>query len=98
MKCLLTVTRALYLKGDPYETTDAVFGVKDSLIVTLDKVSEDMATKYGVEPGTALLTHDFVLVNEKEASDVRNQKSIEALQKLGRKVTIIDGLPVPDVD
>lgn len=57
-----------------------------------------MAKQYGVDAGTALLTHDFVLVNEKEASDVRNKQSIEALQKLGRKVTILNGLPVPEVD
>ncbi len=49
--CLLTwpwPIRALYLKNDPYETSDAVFGVKNSLIVELGKVDKATADKYGV--------------------------------------------------
>ena len=88
----------MYLKNDPYETSDAVFGVKDSLIIDLGKVDKKTAEKYGVEEGTALMTYDFVLVSDKESFDLRAEKSQQALKKLGRRVKIVDGLPVPDVD
>ena len=88
----------MYLRNDPYETSDAVFGVKDSLIVDLGKVDKQTAENYGVEEGTAMLTYDFVLVSDKESYDLRAQKSKQALEKLGRKVKIVEGLPVPDVD
>lgn len=89
---------ALYLRGDPYETSDAVFGVKESLIVDLGTVDKDMAEKYGVEEGGKLLTYDFVLVSEEESAKLRAEKSTEALERLGRRVKIVEGLPVPDVD
>ena len=88
----------MYLKNDPYESSDAVFGVKDSLIIDLGKVDKQTAEKYGVEEGSALMTYDFVLVSDKESADLRAQKSKQALEKLGRKVKIVEGLPVPDVD
>jgi hypothetical protein len=50
------VNRALYLKNDPYETSDAVFGVKNSLIVELGKTDKSHTEKYGVKEGTALMT------------------------------------------
>lgn len=90
--------RALYLKNDPYETSDAVFGVKNSLVVELGKVSADQATKYGVPEGSALMTYDFVLVTDKESATLRANNSKVALEKLGRRVKIVQGLPVPDVD
>ena len=75
-----------------------MFGVKDSLVVDYTKASRDTAERYGVQEGTLLLTYDFVLVSDVEASDLRQEKSREALQALGRKVKLLDGLPVPDVD
>ena len=75
-----------------------MFGVKDSLVVDLGKVDMETSKKYNVKEGTALMTYDFVLVTEKEASDLRDKLSIEALDNLGRKCRIVDGLPVPDVD
>ncbi|KAF5599155.1 hydroxyquinol-1 2-dioxygenase [Fusarium pseudocircinatum] len=90
---------ALYLKDDPYETTDAVFGVKDSLIVNIKKVEDDeMAKKYGVKVGSALMTYDFVLVSDEAAAKLRREKAEQAMAKLGRKFRFIDDLPVPDVD
>ncbi|KAF5973354.1 hydroxyquinol-1 2-dioxygenase [Fusarium coicis] len=90
---------ALYLKDDPYETTDAVFGVKDSLIVSIKKVEdEEMAKRYGVKVGSALMTYDFVLVSDEAAAKLRREKAEEAMAKLGRKFRFIDDLPVPDVD
>ena len=90
--------RALYIRGDPYKTSDAVFGVKNSLIVDFEKADEKTAKKYDVEVGSLVLRHDFVLVSEKESSELRDRRSKEALEALGEKVRIVGGLPVPDVD
>lgn len=75
-----------------------MFGVKDSLVVAPGKVDKAMADKYGVSEGTTLISYDFVLASDQETKDLRDQRSREALEKLGRKVRILDGLPVPDVD
>lgn len=89
---------ALYVRNDPYETSDAVFGVKSSLLVDIDKADAEIAHKYNVAAGHALLTHNFVLVTDDEASALRMQKSKEALEKMGRKVKTVDSLPVSDGD
>ncbi|KAF2735031.1 aromatic compound dioxygenase [Polyplosphaeria fusca] len=90
---------ALYLRGDPYETSDAVFGVKESLIVDLGTVTPEQAKKYDIPEGSKLLTYDFVLVTDEETKELRNQKAAEAMKSLGRdNMKILDGLPVPDVD
>ncbi|PYH97931.1 aromatic compound dioxygenase [Aspergillus ellipticus CBS 707.79] len=89
---------ALYLRNDPYETSDAVFGVKDSLVVDIGKAGPEYAAKYGVAEDHALLTYDFVLVSDEETSELRARNSKEALDKLGRKVKIVNGLPVPELD
>jgi hypothetical protein len=72
--------------------------VKQSLIV--DFIAADAATakKYGVPEGTKLLQHDFVLVEDKTTEDLRDRNALAALNKLGRKVKLLDHLPVPDVD
>jgi len=89
---------ALYLRNDPYETSDAVFGVKESLIVDIGKAGPEIAAKYNVPVGHALLTYDFVLVSDEETSKLRAHNSKVALDQLGRKVKIVNGLPVPDLD
>ncbi|KAJ6156206.1 hypothetical protein N7497_005091 [Penicillium chrysogenum] len=89
---------ALYIRNDPYETSDAVFGVKDSLVVDVGKASAEVSRKYGVPEGHAILTYDFVLMTIAETSYLRDQKSREAMDNLGYKVKIVDGLPIPDVD
>lgn len=88
----------LYPRGDPYLTSDSVFGVKSSLMVDYGSVNEEIAKKYDVPVGTALMTYDFVLASEQEAREMRDRNSVDALKKLGRNVKIVDGLPVPDVD
>lgn len=56
-------SRNLYIRNDPYEASDAVFGVKDSLLVDLQIVTDiEVATKYGVKPSTKFISYDFVLV------------------------------------
>ncbi|KAL5589263.1 hypothetical protein FOVSG1_011130 [Fusarium oxysporum f. sp. vasinfectum] len=85
---------ALYLRGDPYENSDAVFGVKAPLVVGLDQVDDAMATKYNVSDGTRLLTYDFVLATHQETNALRDKKSQEAVDKLGGNIKVVQGLPV----
>ncbi|KAK5009251.1 hypothetical protein LTR28_001949 [Elasticomyces elasticus] len=89
---------ALYLRDDPYETSDAVFGVKESLIVDLGTVNAEQAQKYGVKEGGKLMTYDFVLVSDEETRRLREKEAMVAMKKLGRKMKLYRGLPVPDVD
>lgn len=89
---------ALYLRNDPYETSDAVFGVKDSLTVDIGRAGPEYAKKYGVKEDHKLLTYDFVLVSDAETRALRESNSKIALDKLGMKVRMVNGLPVPDLD
>lgn len=100
MEYSLTYTfSALYLKDDPYEYTDAVFGVKDSLVVPIKKVeNEKLALKYGVKLGSSIITYDFVLVTETAVAELRRQKATEAMSALGWKFRFVEDLPVPDID
>ncbi|KAJ1325417.1 hydroxyquinol 1,2-dioxygenase [Microdochium nivale] len=85
------LTTALYVRGSPYETTDAVFGVKESLIVDVGQVSnrEGFSEQYGVPADTKLLTYDFVLAGIEETAELRRkeaQKVADAEPALGVKV------------
>ena len=86
------------MRGDPYEKTDAVFGVKQSLIVDLEPVDEVTAVKYGVEPESKVLRQEFVLASEKETAELRDKKALEAMRSLGLSMKLVDHLPVPDLD
>jgi hypothetical protein len=97
-KALNGVCSALYLRKDPYETSDAVFGVKESLLVDLGKVTAEQAKKYGVPEGGKLITYDFVLVSDVEAKNLREEEAMKAMKALGRRMKLYEGLPVPDVD
>jgi hypothetical protein len=88
----------LYLRGDPYETSDAVFGVKETLVVSLDIVNAEQAKKYDTKEGTKLITYDFVLVTDEEAYQLREKEAMKAMEALGRRMKLYNGLPVPDVD
>lgn len=89
---------ALYLRGDPYETSDAVFGVKESLLIDLGTVNGNQAAQYGVKEGSKLISYDFVLVTEDESRKLREKNAMQAMEKLGRNMKLYKGLPVPDVD
>ena len=89
---------ALYVRGDPYETSDAVFGVKESLLVDFHPADKRIAEEYDVEVGSPVLEYNFVLVSESEASTLRAERSRKALADLGRTVKLVHDLPVPDVD
>ncbi|SMY20910.1 unnamed protein product [Zymoseptoria tritici ST99CH_1A5] len=89
---------ALYLRGDPYETSDAVFGVKESLLIDLGTVNAEQAKTYGVKEGGKLMSYDFVLVSEEESRKLRESNAMDAMKALGRRMKLYNGLPVPDVD
>ncbi|KAH7316442.1 Intradiol ring-cleavage dioxygenase [Stachybotrys elegans] len=88
---------ALYLRGDPYETSDAVFGVKESLVVNLSRAGdvEGLAEKYGVSPDTKLLQYDFVLNTVEEARKAREEASLQEIERQGGKLRLQDGLLIP---
>ncbi len=57
----------LFTSGDEYLNSDAVFGVKESLVVPYHRVtSVEQAARFGVQAPFWQLHHDFVLVSEKE--------------------------------
>ncbi|PMD46962.1 aromatic compound dioxygenase [Hyaloscypha variabilis F] len=90
---------ALYLKDDPYESSDAVFGVKNTLVVNLKKVeNSDLAQRYGVDVGCALMEYDFALVTEEAVMELRHKNASEAMVAQGKNMQFVDGLPIPDVD
>nr|ANH20398.1 catechol dioxygenase 1 [Endoconidiophora polonica] len=89
---------ALYMRGDPYETSDAVFGVKNSLIVDLKTVNAEMAQKYGMKEGDLLLEHGFVLVSQEETQELRDANAMKALEDLGLTMKLVAHLPVPEVE
>ena len=88
----------MYLRGDPYETSDAVFGVKETLVVNLDTVNAEQAKKYDTKEGAKLIKYDFVLVTDEEAYRLREEEAMKAMEALGRRMKLYHGLPVPDVD
>ncbi|KAM0703562.1 hypothetical protein Q7P35_009501 [Cladosporium inversicolor] len=89
---------ALYLRGDPYETSDAVFGVKESLLIDLGTVDAEQAKTYGVKEGGKLMSYDFVLVSEQESRELREKNAMDAMKDLGFRMKLYNGLPVPEVD
>lgn len=62
-----TVPRALYIRGSDFETSDAVFGVKETLIVDLGRVNPVQAVRFGVAAGSRLLEYHFVLATDTES-------------------------------
>ena len=64
----------------------------------LHPADEETSRRYGVTEGSLVLKHDFVLVTSEAAWELRDERSREALAALGRKVKLLHGLPVPDVD
>lgn len=68
---------ALYLKGDPFLNTDAVFGVRKSLIVDLEIITDTAISKargFKEEKPHAYLKKDFILATPGEAAEARRVK------------------------
>jgi hypothetical protein len=56
------VTTHLFVKGDPYLESDAVFGTKDSLVVDFVRCdSAGEAAQHGVTAPFYRVEHDFAL-------------------------------------
>lgn len=72
--------------------------MKSSLIVDLEKVDAATAKQYNVKEGSHMIKYDFVLVTEEESLKLRDENATKALKKLGRKVKLLNHLPVPDLD
>ncbi len=89
---------ALYLRDSPYLESDAVFGVKESLIVDVEEVDKETAEKYGVGEEIKMIAYDFVMVEKSVATELRLKQAKEAMEAQGRECVFIDGLPVPALD
>lgn len=61
-------------------------------------VNPEQAKRYGVEEGSKLITYDFVLVSDEESRKLREGQAMAAMEKLGRRMKLYKGLPVPEVD
>jgi len=71
---------ALYQQGDKWLSSDAVFGVKSSLVVDLEDIdNEEEARRRGFPNGKTfkLLQHDFILVPSAEAEAARQKFAAE---------------------
>lgn len=76
---------ALYAKGDEWLSSDAVFGVKGSLVVDLKVVdNEEEARRRGFPNGKSfkLLQYDFVLVPTEEAEAARRDFAAERAKSM----------------
>jgi len=71
-----TLTTALYLKGDKFLGSDAVFGVKSSLVVDLENVDDVEVTKargFAQAKPHRALHQDFILATPKEGDEAREK-------------------------
>ncbi|OSX60822.1 hypothetical protein POSPLADRAFT_1040249 [Postia placenta MAD-698-R-SB12] len=83
------LTTALYPEGDQWLSSDAVFGVKKSLVVSLRDVYDDAESrKRGFPKGGSfkLLQHDIILVPEADSKAARAQYARERAEKAGLKL------------
>ncbi|KAG5641920.1 hypothetical protein DXG03_003966 [Asterophora parasitica] len=65
---------ALYFEGDPYLTSDAVFGVRTSLIVKAEIITDVEETKargFAEEKSHVYLRQDFILATSEEGAAAR---------------------------
>jgi hypothetical protein len=59
---------------------------------------EGFVEKYKVPPSTRLLTYDFVLVTDQETATLRDREAEKEIAKQNRRMRVVNGLPVLDVD
>lgn len=75
-----------------------MFGVKQSSVVSLDKVDKATAEQYDIRECSWLLNQDFLLVTEDEASRLRYDSAVDAMKKLGLRMKMVDYVPVPELN
>jgi len=76
---------ALYFKGDIFLTSDAVFGVKSSLVEDPKIITDDAeAQKLGFKKGPVhLVERDFVLITKDEAkAELQKEQAARKTSKL----------------
>lgn len=88
-----STSSALYLRRSPYEDSDAVFGVKESLVINVHDNDKSTAEKYGLGMDSKLTKHYFVLASEDKGNALRNESSMRALHDLARPVVIANHAP-----
>jgi hydroxyquinol 1,2-dioxygenase len=59
-----TLTTHIFIDGDPYLDSDAVFGVKDALITPLQATTPEQRAEYNLPTGCKALSLDFRLQPE----------------------------------
>lgn len=90
---------ALYHRGDPFETSDAVFGVKTPLLFDLVPLGDKLAKKYDMKSDDWFLEKNFTIVTESEAKECRTAKSKKFLAGHEGDFSFNeDGLPIAPVD
>lgn len=91
---------ALYLRGDPFENSDSVFGVKSELLMDLSKLGKEKAAKYNMKEDDWYLNWDFHVTTLDEAAEYRIKKNKQSLKELNVKNYKLneDGLPIMDLD
>ncbi|KAH7147196.1 putative hydroxyquinol 1,2-dioxygenase [Dactylonectria estremocensis] len=85
---------ALYPRSDPYESSDPVFGVKESLIIDIGTVDDAISETYDVPVGMKMVKYDFVLMTTDDALELRRKKAEDTLEKMETQSTlrVVDGL------
>ncbi|CEL53056.1 hypothetical protein RSOLAG1IB_06124 [Rhizoctonia solani AG-1 IB] len=80
-----TLITTVFPRGDPFLTSDAVFGAKKSLIVDLKDVDDEaLARKRGFKQGSKFkeLEFDFVLVKKEDADAARKARAEASAAKI----------------
>lgn len=56
-----TLTTHIFVEGDPYLDSDAVFGVKDALIAPMTQATDEQRAEHALAPGCKVLSLEFRL-------------------------------------
>lgn len=63
---------SLFIRGDPHESNDAVFGIKTELIVDIQRIENiELAKQYELELNDWLIRFDFVLTKSEQTATLR---------------------------
>ncbi|RLV93038.1 Catabolic 3-dehydroquinase [Spathaspora sp. JA1] len=84
-------------KGDPYQDSDAVFGVKSQLLFELEKLGP-RANEYGMDGEDWLLCWDFRIISGEQGHALRVQNNRSAIKGVDGVMLNEDGLPIASLD
>jgi len=80
-----TLITTVFPRGDPFLTSDAVFGAKKSLIVDLKQVDDEaLARKRGFRQGSKFkaLEFNFILVEKEDADAARKTRAEQSVSRI----------------